>query len=327
MQLTRVAIAACIGMMFAACQKDQPLSGKNQQGVVKAGEQSEDVIGEFFAQNRENNTQTFVLKSVKQGGEFVGERGTRIKVMPNGLQFPNGEPVNVPVVIRLLETYDRGAMLMNNRVTEAVPDNPDLGGASITTGGAIDLSMKTEDGQTVVPVEGGVRIEFPAQNTGGVDPDMTIWEGVDGQQDRDNAWQDSGESPDVSTGNYRMDWSGWGRCNIDRSVNFGGQLTTLRADLPSGFDDNNAEIFVAFPGMPGMLASMDMYDAVNGNWYEHGNYANVGQTLHFIAVGYSGGQMYAKIQTSTLGVNHFENITGLSVMTPAALSSAINSLP
>ncbi len=323
-----VMIAAGLGLAAVACKKETGAGPAAQNPVVMKASDN-DVIGDYFMQKRAQNTQTFEVNPA-EGGEFVSERGVRINIAPNALRSSTGEILQEPVTVSLLEVFDRSDMLFNNRVTESVFNDDGTGGEPIVTGGAFDLGAKTASGEDVTIPNGGVQMRVPADITGGPDPDMTLWTGVQSpDQARDNAWQDDGGKPNVDAdNNYVFPITDWDRINVDKAMQFGGQPTSYKADIipHAGFTPANTEIFMLIDGLPGMLASMDVYDPATLTWTEHTPYIPVGVNVHFIAVAYVGGQLYAKIQSSTIVANHFEHITGLAPMSEAALAAAINSL-
>jgi hypothetical protein len=334
----------CIGMMLTACEKDTKLPATTKKPTAQL-KNEERIIAAFFQENRDHNTVHFQFDA-DQGGHFmIEESGTEIFIEGGGLTTADGAPVHGPIDMGVLETFDRSDMWQNNRTTmsrggnggiegfvafaSADADDPADAeeGILLATGGAFDITMTSmETGDVVVAPDGVVTVKVDPGLTGGPNADAVLWDGQPGVQPDDNDWVPTGEAPGLDNGKYTWTWTG-DPCNIDWSLNWNLPMTQLFADLPAVFNDQNAEIFIAFPGYPNMMASMDMYDASLDQWYEHGMFANQGQTLHFVAVGIYNGVLYAGIQTNTLGgPTHVENIS-MSPMTPQDIDQAIQALP
>jgi hypothetical protein len=334
----------CIGMMLTACEKEKvPSPTKKPTAQLKSEER---IIAAFFQENRDHNT-VHIQFDADQGGQFLIEgSNTEIIIEGGGLRTVDGQPVHGPIDMGVLQTFDRSDMWQNNRTTMSRSGNGGIEGFALAltaadaddpadadegvmlaTGGAFDITMTSlETGDVVVAPDGVVTVKVDASLTGGPNSQAVLWDGQPGVQQDDNDWTATGEAPGVDNGMYTWTWTGM-PCNIDWSVDWGLPTTELIADLPTVFNDQNAEIFVAFPGYPNMMASMDQYDQTIQKWREHGMYANQGQTLHFVAVGIYNGVLYAGIQTATLGgPTHTENIS-MSPMTPAQIDQAILALP
>jgi hypothetical protein len=326
------AAAAGIGMLFLACQKDEPAFKKQSPGQLKEDPHpiQNDVMASWFAQNRIEATQVFMF-SPDEGGEivFTGEHGTRIIIQPELLTDVDGNPIEDMIVVKLLEVTSPAHRLLYNLTTESDEPGGNGGIDVLTSGGSVDLSIETIDGEPITAHDMAVMIEIQADSP---EEGMDLWDGAAGlEQLRDNTWHKI-ENNELEASNYvyRFPWRQWDRCNVDRSVDFNGPTTTLTVDMPSLFDESNAEIFVAFPGqgLDGVLASMDRYDGPGGFWFEHGGLANVGQDLTLIAVGYFGSMLYVAIYNVTVEEDQLIDIpmTEFSIMSESDLTDAINNL-
>jgi hypothetical protein len=339
MKLTHVTAAAvCIGMMLVACQKDKEISGVQTNKQLRAGdpEQGEDIMAAFFAQTREHATEHFKIRADK-GGVIVTEQGTELHIQPGVLMNPDGSQIEGWVEVAVLDNYSRGADALTNLTTETdgAEDNPGL----LTSAGSFDFDFTTEQGGEVINPEGGVEVHVPAENMGAdadgnPNPDMKIWVGEESDdQDRDNTWQENGETPVIVGDEYQFQIAApWYPINLDVRLDWNAPMIPLTVDLPSQFNENNAEVYVTFDGYPGMIASMDVYDMTNAWWGEHYGMVNVGVPIHVIAVGVVGGQLYAELKSVTTSINSpsggdHEVLTNLTATDPITLQADIDALP
>lgn len=320
-------------MMFAACKKEQTLSGANNQSVLKA--KPGDAIDAFFRQNREANTQTFQFDA-KQGKEFTGEKGTIVNVRSGALRHLDGTPVYGPVVAKLLEVESAADALEYGFPTQSVWDEESqTGGAPIETAGSLELKIETPEGEPLTAEGDGVTIAVPADE---IDPDMKVWEGTPSpDQPRDNNWK---EQPDEEVGHiehlgqqyYLINWEGRDRLNIDKLFSCPGAPTPFKVDLPSGFDKHNTEVYVLAevcdnPGVKSVF-SLDVYNPSPIWWSEHTpGGIPAGTNVYFVAVANVSGTLYYKIESATItGPSHFQHMTGMAPTTLSALTAAINAL-
>jgi hypothetical protein len=314
----------CIGMMFTACQKEKPLSPK-QQAMEKAGpenENGEDRIGKHFQKIREQATEHFTV-SAEKGGTIETEDGVLIMIEGGSLTNPDGSQAHGTVEVSFLGNFERGTQAFFNMPAETAVSADGTGDTPLKTGGSFDLRIKNEEGQDLSAPDGGVQVVIPADLTdpdGVADPEMRFWKGEEGgDQNRDNGWVEQEIPVQVVQNRYIVTNfpPGFGICNIDRSVNWGLPTTPITADIQGPWDENNAEIFVAFadPLLQGTLASMDMYNSGTGQWGEHGGMLNEYQEVYLIAIGYDANdQLHYKIQhiPAASPGGHFELITGMA---------------
>jgi hypothetical protein len=301
MKKTQLAVtAACIGLLFAACQKDKPTTGKQFAGSLKEDPIpiENDVMAAWFAQNREEGSRLYVIDS-QEGGDYWCHQGIHLTIAPESVFVTeDGNQYMGLVYIKLLEVMSPGYNLLYNFTTES--STGEEGQGLLATAGSYEMSMFTPDGTPITAEDVfAVTVEIPGDEDDGADGDMQLWQGVGGlEQARDNAWElfEDDPAPTIVNGRYRFPARNWRRCNVDKNVNYSGETTTLRVDLPGSLDRSTAEIFVAFPNDPnlrGALASMDVYDMNEQLWREHGGLANVGQELTLIALAYINGEMQA----------------------------------
>jgi hypothetical protein len=339
MKLKKLTAAACIGMMLLACQKENHGTGTAQK-VTGKQKSDKDVMAEFFAQNRENNTQSYTFDADK-GTQIRTEHGAQLFIDGSVLVDANGNQAHGDISVSLLEVYNRKDGIFNNLTTQHILTEEDVASGVnsgvLLTGGAFMLTMTNADGVRVTAPNGGAQMVVPANLTGGADPDMGMWEGVVATiQPRDNNWIRRPQAQIEVGADYSFPIPGWDWWNIDHYMNLGGPFTTLEADLPVGYDEDNAEIFLVYSGIPNSFSSMDVFVPATASstayWKEHGNVIaggniQIGRQGHFVVVAMLNGVLYSEIKPFTIVPNHFEHFTNLAPTTSAALAAAIQALP
>lgn len=323
-----------IGLMLTACQKDQHLiQGSTPHSSLKSDTAEE--IDAFFDANRSSNFQSFSVNA-QSGGTFTTTNGTALTITPNAFRNLDGSDVNGNVSIRILENYLRSDMLLNNMVTESMPDASGTGSLPIKTGGSYIIEMQNDQGQEVVAVSGGFTISAPGENTGGINPSMTLWTGMDSpSQARDIAWQNTNATPAMTNTTYEVPVTVSERINIDSWedwLNWMNGTIFLRVTLPSGFDNGNTEVFYTMNNERQSLGSLDRF--IDGNntsansWTENNAYFSPGQSGNIVVVSTAGGMLRSQIVPFTIQNNTtIVQVNNLTETTTAELAATVNNLP
>ncbi len=244
----------------------------------------------LFKENRQEAIQTFQLDA-SAGGTITGAQGTEIVFQPNGFVL-NGNPVTGNIEIQLIEIYDRGSMLLQNKPTTGLRPNGDE--ETIISGG--ELFIQAKQGNDILRPAMPYHINSATDPHGNFSNLMQIFKAGD-QVDDDDKWEEADEDqdghPDVAeTGErfengqwviyYSFDTSSFGWTNLDRWYAYNGPLTTLNVAVPDPYDNTNCEVFVLYDGEPKALANLDRYDANTETFTEHFGKLPVGIDIHIL---------------------------------------------
>ena len=256
------------------------------------------------------------------GGTITGNKGTKVTILPNGLKWSNGQTVTGNVNIELVEIYDRGTMVLTNKPTMGILPNGDL--APLVSGGEYYLKI-TQNG-TALNTNNGVYVQVPTANP---DFGMQLFDGIldananltwDLTTDSINFNQDSLGS------NYGFFDDAWGWTNVDRFYDDPRPKTTIKVQLPNGFDNTNANVYITYDGEPTALASMDVF-TTDGYFSEHYGLIPIGLEIHLIAIAMIDGQLNYAILPQTVDADEIMTIASFSPISEAALVALINDLP
>jgi type IV secretory pathway VirB2 component (pilin) len=335
MKLKHVTVAvAGIGLMFTACQKEQPIPGsktaKQPNGTLK----TTDLMAPFFATNRENNTQTFTV-SAGTGGTLTLASGSQLIIAPSAFRNPNGGVTQGNVTIEVNEMYKRSELLANNFPTESALNSDGSGGGPIATGGSFTFRMRNASGADVTAPVGNVLAQIKGSLTGGISTDMEMWSGVvSTDQSRDNAWQNLGSAPVIIGGTtYQFPVTARTTANIDSYQDWLNWINgaIVRVTLPTGLDDSNTEVYMTYKNRPGILTSLDKFVPATASsaayWTEDNTYLDAGQEGSIIVVSMKDGSLKANIQSYTLVTGQTEHVTSVSATTLSDLKIAVDALP
>jgi hypothetical protein len=311
-----VTYVACAGLLLTSCKKDDDNATPN-------GAQ----LNSFFESNVNSNMQTFTVNA-STGGSVVGNKGTRIYIYPGSLTDMSGNPVSGNVTVQLVEIFDRASMVMMNKPTNGKLPNGNT--STLISGGEYFLKI-TQNG-TELSTSTGVLVSIPTDNTGGVDLNMSLF---DGAMELGNFWwnqvEDSVPVMQDSIGGtwtttYQILDGNWGWTNVDRFYDDPRPKTTIKVRLPEGYDNTNSEVYVTYDGEPTALASMDIFTE-DGYFSEHYGLIPIGLEVHFIVVTMIDEQLHYAIQGATITDGHVQNITSFAAISQSELALLINALP
>jgi hypothetical protein len=278
-------------------------------------------LNSFHSQFVNQLKQNFTIDA-SIGGTIIANKGTKVTILPNGLKYANGQAVTGSVNIELVEIYDRGTMLLANKPTMGILPNGDL--APLVSGGEYYLKI-TQNGNALSTTN-GVFVEVPTLNP---DFGMQLFEGVIDINDN-LTWDLTADSinfnQDSLGSNYGFFDDSWGWTNVDRFYDDPRPKTTIKVQLPSGFDNTNANVYITYDGEPTALASMDVF-TTDGYFSEHYGLIPIGLEIHVIAITMIDGELNYAILPQTVNANEIMTISSFSPISEAALIALINDLP
>lgn len=274
--------------------------------------------------------QNFQFNASNAAATFTSAKGVVITVNGSCLTL-NGNPVTGLVNMEYTEIFNAGLMAITNRPTRGAKSD---GTISMLVSGGEFLIRITKNGQ---PLETGcsVQLQVPASLTGGINPDMTLWEGVMTDTINGNdelIWDefvDGGqENFVVAEGqNYYVSFGDFGWTNVDIFYNNPGPKTTLLAEVPGGYDFNNCAVYLSYNDQPHALAKLDKWDP-DGYFTEHYGQIPIGLQCHAIFVTEENGSFRYAIKPVTItdgGIITF-TFAETQVGSEVQLTSAIDAL-
>lgn len=306
-------VVVCIGMTITGCQKTKPSENYQKSG---------DDIQEFFDANRAAALNIFTVNP-QTGGTFYFQNGSSLVVEPNAIQSATGAMLAENVSIRINNVITRWGMLAFNMPTETDQD-------LLISGGSADVKLATVSGAAVTIPSGGVTMIIPGSLTGGLDTEMSYWDGIQGTQTRDNMWIPGNIALQFDQSSYLVNiWGGGGKINIDKHPPTRAIGVVPKVYLPGEFNETNTEIFVSVDGEVASLGSLDVVVAgSNGSyWTDNATFLPQGKTCNLIVVALINGTLRAEIQPFTATSNQSITITTISATTTNALRTAVNALP
>jgi len=268
--------------------------------------------------------------NAEDGIVFTSGKGAVLTIAAGCLQL-NGSAATGAAELTFVEAYDRGDMLTANKATMGEMPNGDM--AVLISGGEFYINVK-QNGAQLDP-GCGISLVIPAGLTGGVDPEMILWDGnmaPDGtivwEEDEGGAnGQDNGVFGDGNE--YYAYFSEFGWTNVDRFYNDPRPKTTLQVKIPDGYDDANSAVYLSYDGEPNALAQLDTFDQATSIFSEHYGQIPIGLEMHVIFVTEDDGQWKWAIKGVTVAANDIYVFTTSDLVTGTKeqLIAAINALP
>ncbi|AUP78971.1 hypothetical protein [Flavivirga eckloniae] len=278
----------------------------------------------------ENLTQTFEIDADEGSVTLTSEKGVQIFISGTCLTL-NGNDVTGAVNIEFVELFDKGSMLTANKPTMGIMPNGDR--AMLISGGEFYVNA-TQDGVDL-DINCGFQMQIPTDLTGGVDNDMTLWEGridqdgnlVWGEVDAAVAGQDAGVFGEGDF--YYGFFQSFGWSNVDRFYSDPRPKTTIQVAVPEGYDNMNSSVYISYDGEDTGLAHLDTYDDQTGLFSEHYGLIPIGLECHIIFATEDGDNWKYAIKSVTIAENDVITFTEdeTSIATEAQLTTIINGLP
>lgn len=313
---------AILAFVVTACQKDNLPEGRALPNAANFKALRAEALADL--------TQSKTFKA-QDGLLFTSAEGTVLTIHPSCLTDQDGNAITGDVTLSFVELYDRGDMVTTNKPLMGRQNNGPL--LPLVTGGEFNIEVK--QGAKILKSSCSYTLKVPAANTGAADPEMIFWKGqVD--EDGNLVWEDKKENQgdrnrvnvDQEMNTYNVWASGFGWTNVDRFYSFDGPKTAIKVTVPTGYDNSNASVYLAYKDQPGMLAYLDTYDTAQNYFSEHYGFVPVGMSLYVIFVSESNGSYIYAIKESTIVADATIAIqeADLQTTTAAALSSLIDGL-
>jgi len=129
--------------------------------------------------------------------------------------------------------------------------------------------------------------------------------------------------------NYYVTFGTFGWTNVDKFYSDPRPRTTILADAPDGYDNNNSAIYLSYDGEgTNALAKLDTYITATGLFSEHYGQIPIGLKCHVIFVTEDNGQWRYAIKAVTVAANDIYTFTlaETTVGSEAQLVAAINAI-
>ena len=324
--LTKILCSAWILLCITSCNSDDVRLPENPLPDGTA-------LNELFEDEIENHKQHFTFNA-STGGSVTGDQGTILEFNADAFTKLNGDVVTGDVDIELIEIYDRSTMFLTKKPTNGLTGDGTI--STLVSGGEFYINAMQNGAQ--LKLVSGFTIIAPTENTGEIDQDMRLFDGVINCEgnDCDLIWEEQGdrgiEVGEFQTAGgfktaYYVFQSKFGWTNIDRWYSDPRPKTKIFVDVPEGFDNKNCMIYLAYDGEPTVLASFDMYDADKKLFTEHYGLIPIGLEVHFILVSIIDEEIHYAIQSATIQENHIEVIDEVASITQEDLLDLIDDLP
>lgn len=279
----------------------------------------------------ERNTQNFTATAGNGMISITSAKGVKLNINGDCLT-KNGNAVTGQIDIEYIELFDKGNMLVTNKPTMGITAD---GKKNLLISGG-EFFIKATQGGVELQTSCQMSMIVPATLTNGLDNAMTLWTGVI-NEDGELAWREAKDGTDGANGkggvqgegtNYYVTFGNFGWTNVDRFYSDPRPKTTILADAPEGYDNNNSAIYLSYDGEgTNALAKLDTYTAA-GLFSEHYGQIPIGLQCHVIFVTEDNGQWRYAIKAVTVAANDVYTFTlaETTVGTEAQLVAAINAI-
>ncbi len=269
------------------------------------------------------------LFNAEDGISFTSNDGAVLNIYQNCL-MQNGSLVSGEVELTFIDIYETQNMASTNKPTMGLKPNGDK--AMLITGGEFFVEVR-KDG-VLLDMGCSFQLIVPGDNTGGVDPEMILWDGII-DENGDLVWdpiEDRGDGHGniyIEGDSYFVFQHNFGWTNIDKFYNDPREKTTMSVLAPEGFDYGNSAMYLSYDGEPNALAQLDTFDAETGIFSEHYGQIPIGLEVHIIFVTADGDNYRYAIQGVTIAENEVYEFTleDTQVVTYENWESAIEALP
>lgn len=283
--------------------------------------QNSAVFYNLFTTELENQTQTFHMDAEDGYVTFTSAHGVELSIDGDCLKL-NGLPVTGAVDIEFVELFDRGNMLITNKLTMGLYNNEKH---LLNSGGEFYINAK-QNGQQLT-LDCPMQLAVPTALTGGTDPNMMPFIGTL-DTTGNITWEVATSTeqwigtlnPNSSVPAYNAVLSNFGWYNCDAFSNTVGPHTTITAMVPTGYGNGNCLVLIATKSKPNSLGSI------------FGKYP-IGLECHIIFVSEKDGKfLYAIKQNEILDgatATHEVSFSSAELLTAttAEMVSIINALP
>jgi hypothetical protein len=286
-------VTAIAASLLCACSGEESISSAEKTNNLRKGIQAE--IDGLQQEAVKSLTQHYRLVPEKGITSVTTESGVVISINPSTFTV-NGKDISGAIIVEFVEIYKRSQMATANKTTQGVADpenqTDETEGVDLwplLSGGEFYINMTTEDG---AQIDAGAEytLTVPSGPTGGTDPDMLAWNGIE-NADGDVTWEKrtdaNGDAIPVTNGEqggYQLNLNNFGWSNCDRFASYPDPKTTILVDVPAGYDDTNCVVYLATEGQQNLLATLDHYDAGTELFSEHYGQVPVGLNGYIIFV-------------------------------------------
>lgn len=243
------------------------------------------------------------LFEAEDGISFTSNDGAILNIPANCLTL-DGNAVSGEVELTFIDIYDRKHMAPTNKPTMGLKPNGDK--AMLITGGEFYIEVRKNG----VLLDAGCTFQLvvPGDNTGGVDPEMILWNGII-DDNGDLTWdpiEENGTGQQriyVENESYFVFIHDFGWTNIDKFYSDTREKTTMQVKAPEGFNYANSAVYLSYDGEPNALAQLDTFDSETGIFSEHYGQIPIGLEVHLIFVTADGDNWRYAIQGVTIAEN------------------------
>lgn len=240
----------------------------------------------------------------EDGIYFTSAKGARLRIWNNCLEDQAGSAAAGDVTLSFVEIYDRGNMVAANKPLMGI--NEDGKKEPLITGGQFNIEVKQDD--KVLRSSGCYfTLEVPADNTGGLDSDMSYWKGsinangdLEWEEDKGEEGRERPLNPNEQRATYDIFAQDFGWANVDRFMSYSGPKTQIKVTVPNGYNHTNSGVFLAYEDSPYTLAQLDSYDTAGKFFTEHYGFVPVGLNVHVIFTSESNGEIVYAIKQVTV---------------------------
>ena len=291
-----LAMICCATVLTTSCKDDKDDLSFAPPSAAKFKELRQQALNDI------TQTATF---AAEDGINFTSEKGAKIRINGGCLQDEDFNVVTGDVQLSFIEIYDRGTMVATNKPVMGRDGSGNK--LPLVTGGEYNLTIEQNGKQ----LRSGCafNVSIPAANTGGIDGDMILWNGVIDENGNlefeavKETGQEAGLRVNQVAATYDI-WSGeFGWTNVDRFYSDPRPKTQIKVHVPSAYNNENASVYLAYQGEPNVLAQLDTYDTVDRFFSEHYGFIPIGMTLHVIFVSESNDNFIYAIKRATIVEN------------------------
>ncbi len=312
---------ALVGAIGVGCQKDSEPQPQ-QIFTPPTVEEFKMVKDNALSQHLEQ-----VTFNAEDGISFTSNDGAVLNIAPNCL-LDNGTLVTGPVELSFIDLYNRNDMAATNKPTMGYLPNGDK--KLLISGGEFFIEVKKAG--NLLEMGCNYQLIVPSENTGGPDPEMTLWKGII-DANGDLTWDEIRDPAEgeifLEANRYYVFGDDFGWTNIDRFYNDPRPKTTMQVKVPQGFNHENSSVYLSYDGEPNALAQLDTYDSGTKIFSEHYGQIPVGLKVHIIFASAEGDDWRYAIQAATIAENQIYtfSLQETQVDTHENMVAAINALP
>jgi hypothetical protein len=288
----------------------------------------------FFINNNVAENTQFHSMDAEAGGSLFCEKGTVLQFPENAFSDLEGNLITGQVDIKLIEIFDRSAMVLMRKPTMGRDTDGAL--SALKSGGQFYIEAK-QGSKLLIPAK-PYAIIAPVDHTGGADENMRLFTGIEDCENNlcNVIWEEDADERNVPIDGFQVTGgfynayyafrNNFGWTNIDRWYNDPRPKTTVHVKAPAGFDNTNSAVFMAYKGEPSTLAMFDKFETGTDLFTEHYGMIPIGLEVHFILVSIIEDEIHYAIQSATIKENHIEKMSEVKMISKAALIELIDGL-